>query len=161
MPGCLDLCHLLLMPLGKRKKKKIKQNLDYFPRFTWSNHWKFCYNQSLQRIITVFYHISCFVTIYTYASFHVLVWVFLVCKLCFWYAYNTFLEVTTLVISWFYFCYFWTFSHYVYIYYIYNMYILHNTHKALLMNECISSGIVWVLYKMHRRIILILPPQKK
>ena len=55
------------------------------------------------------HYISCFVTVYPWASFHVLVWALLVCKLSFWGLNNKLLLITTLVIYWFYFGYLQTF----------------------------------------------------
>lgn len=48
------------------------------------------------------HYISYFITIHSWASFHIRVWVLPVYKLSFWYMDNKFLLITTSVIHWFY-----------------------------------------------------------
>ena len=87
-------------------------------------------NHCKEQIVLFSHYISCFIIIYRWASFHVLVWVLLVCRLFFWCVYNKLLLITTSVIHWFYFGCFWTLT----------------TSSYLLLSRCPSMFREWLQF---------------
>lgn len=95
--------------------------MNCFPRLIWGNHWpnSLPFKKNSNIITNIIkkckqslcsHYTSCFIKIYSWASFHILIWVLLICKLSFWCEHNKLLMITTSVIHWFYFAYVWNFD---------------------------------------------------